>query len=366
MVVAACGGEDEEGTPEGTKTSVAATQAGTGTPAVAAATRGSGGRVRAGSHRHGDPPRSARCSQRHSGCGVRHDPQGDGAYFNYVNDTQGGVCGRKIVYKVEDNNDDPARALEVTRKLVEQDKVFAMVGNLGDPHHSSALEYLNEDGVPDLLVSAGAHRYGADPDGYPWTVQMIPDYRIEANFFGQYISENLPGKKVAVLYENRLRSWMAGGREGEARPEQERGSGRAALRGKRPSTSAPRSTNMKNTGAEVAILYATPGFTAQAIKAADRLGWKPQFMASYINSDDILFQFVRAGASRGRDHLPGPQAGSLAGRPSDRQALRDHAQVRRAPPQQLHRLRPGPRRAGGGDAEPDLRQPDPSGADGRD
>jgi len=51
-------------------------------------------------------------------------------------------------------------------------------------------------------------------------------------------------------------------------------------------------TNLKNTGAEVVVLYSTPGFTAQAVKNADRLGWKPQFLASYVNSDDIMFQFV--------------------------------------------------------------------------
>ncbi|GAG40024.1 unnamed protein product, partial [marine sediment metagenome] len=62
-------------------------------------------------------------------------PQTVEAYFKYINDTQGGVCGRKIVYKVEDNQDDPARGMEVVRKLVEQDKVFAMVGSLGDSVH---------------------------------------------------------------------------------------------------------------------------------------------------------------------------------------------------------------------------------------
>jgi ABC-type branched-subunit amino acid transport system substrate-binding protein len=51
-------------------------------------------------------------------------------------------------------------------------------------------------------------------------------------------------------------------------------------------------TNLKNTGAEVVVLYTTPGFTAQAVKNADRLGWKPQFLASYVNSDEIMFQFA--------------------------------------------------------------------------
>ena len=94
-------------------------------------------------------------------------PQATGAYFSYINDTQGGVCGRDIVYKVEDNNDDPAKAVEAVRKLVEQDKVFAIVGSLGDSPHPAVWEYLNENGVPDILCSAGSHMFGADPEGHP-------------------------------------------------------------------------------------------------------------------------------------------------------------------------------------------------------
>jgi ABC-type branched-subunit amino acid transport system substrate-binding protein len=138
-------------------------------------------------------------------------PKATAAYFNYINETQGGVCGRKIVYKYVDNYDDPAKAMEAARRLVEQDKVFAMVGSLGDGPHPGSWEYLNENGIPDILVTAGGHRFGSDPEGHPWTFQMIPSYTVEGAIFGQYISENLPGKTVAVLWENtpRHRGWPA-------------------------------------------------------------------------------------------------------------------------------------------------------------
>ncbi|GAF75133.1 unnamed protein product, partial [marine sediment metagenome] len=58
-------------------------------------------------------------------------------------------------------------------------------------------------------------------------------------------------------------------------------------------------SNMKNSGAEVVVLYTTPGFTAQAIKHAARMDWYPQFLASYTNSDPILFQFVSAELAEG-------------------------------------------------------------------
>ncbi len=195
-------------------------------------------------------------------------PQATEAYFKYINDTQGGVCGRKIVYKVEDSQDDPAGAVEAVRKLVEQDKVFAIVGSLGDGPHPAVWEYLNAIEVPDILCSAGASQYGADPQGHPWTVQMIPSYRLEATFFGQYISENLPGKKVAILYPNAIQGIDAleGLRAGldpeknEIVSEQAVESGAISVRSQ--------IANMKEAGAEVAVTNEDPGLTSQAIKEA--------------------------------------------------------------------------------------------------
>jgi branched-chain amino acid transport system substrate-binding protein len=214
------------------------------------------------------------------------------AYFAYINDTQGGVCGRKIVYKPEDNLDDPARAVEVARKLVAQDQVFAMVGSLGDAPHPATMEYLNEEEVPDILVSAGGHRFGAEPDKYPWTVQMIPDYTIQSVFFGQYISETLPGKTVAVLWENDSIGidGLAGLKQG-LDPSKNQIVAEEAFDNTAISISS-QIANMKKTNAEVGVLLSTPGFTAQAMKNAERLGWHPQWFMSYVSSDDMMFSFA--------------------------------------------------------------------------
>ena len=219
-------------------------------------------------------------------------PQTVEAYFKYINDTQGGVCGREIVYKVEDNQDDPAKAVEAVRKLVEQDKVFAMVGSLGDGAHPAVWDYLNEKGVPDILVSAGSHMFGDDPEGHPWTVQMIPSNKIEGVFFGEYISENLPGKKVAVFYPNinQGTDHLEGVKEG-LDPDKNEIVSEQSYEVSDVSVSSQVS-NMKNSGAEVVTTVASPGFTAQAIKQADRLGWHPQWVVSYINSDEMMFKFV--------------------------------------------------------------------------
>jgi branched-chain amino acid transport system substrate-binding protein len=287
LSVAACNGEEDGGTPaaSGTATSTAAP---TGTAAASPAPAGevpgiSDTEILLGSEA---------ILSGTMGAVYATIPKTVSAYFDYINDTQGGVCGRKIVYKVEDNKDDPAVALEVARKLVEQDKVFAMVGSLGDGPHPASWEYLNEKGVPDLLASAGGHRFGADPQGHPWTIQMIPSYTIEGTFFGQYISENLPGKTVAVLRDN-----SALGIDGLAGLKNGLDSSKNEIVAEESFeytaiSIASQVANLKKSNAEIMVMLTSPGFSSQAIKHADRMDWHPQFFMGYTNSDDMMFQFV--------------------------------------------------------------------------
>ena len=63
-------------------------------------------------------------------------PLGMKAYFGYINARRGpdkkrGVFGRKIVWKYYNDQFNPALPAQLTRRLVEEDKVFATVGPLG-------------------------------------------------------------------------------------------------------------------------------------------------------------------------------------------------------------------------------------------
>jgi branched-chain amino acid transport system substrate-binding protein len=289
VAMAACGGEEEE-TPTGT--------AATGSPsATVVGTASPGGTTTSATPAPGISDTEIILGAEvilsgTMGAVYATIPKATNAYFNYINDTEGGVCGRKIVYQYEDNFDDPARGVEVARKLLEQDKVFAMLGSLGDDPHSATWEFLNDNQMPDILVSAGGHRFGTDAEGHPWTVQMIPSYTVEGTFYGRYISENLPGKDVAVLWESDPVGIdaLAGLKQGLDPSKNE-------IVADEPFDNTAISissqiANLKKTGAEVAVLFSSPGFTAQAIKNADRLGWHPQWFMGYINSDDMMFQFL--------------------------------------------------------------------------
>jgi ABC-type branched-subunit amino acid transport system substrate-binding protein len=312
-MAAACGGDEDE-TPTGTATPAAtgapSTPTGTGSPAATGTAEASG---TPSSQVCGAAAREATLSPDPSpgvtdteillgseailsgtlGAVYATVPGATKAYFDYINDTQGGVCGRKIVYKVEDNHDDPARALEAARKLVEQDKVFAMVGSLGDGPHPGSWDWLNENGVPDILVSAGGARFGADPCGRPWTVQMIPSYTIDGTFLAQYVAEFHPGKTVAILWEN-----DTVGQDGSAGVKQtlDPSSNPIIAEESYEYTAisiASEVANLAKSKADVLVLNANLGFTSQAITTADRLGWHPQLVMPYINGDELVFNFVR-------------------------------------------------------------------------
>ena len=111
------------------------------------------------------------------------------AYFAYINSRKGpdgkrGVYGRQIIFKYYDDGYNPANTVQLTRKLVEQDKVFATVGQLGTEPNLAVRAYLNQLKVPQVLVSTGATEFGADWKEYPWTIGWEPDYIAEGRFFG--------------------------------------------------------------------------------------------------------------------------------------------------------------------------------------
>ena len=285
--LSACGGDEEKPTSTGTA-APSATGAATGT---ARATATAGANVPGVTDTEivlgVDAPLAGV-----SGAVFSQIPKATEAYFKYINDTQGGVCGRKIVYTMEDNQNDPAFGLEAVRKLVERDKVFAIVGSLGDDPHAASWGYLNENEVPDLLVSAVAERFGTDPKGHPWTFQMIPSAVTEGIFYGQYTSENLPGAKVGVLYEN-----GPAGHDGLKGLKQGIDSAKNQIVSEQAFELTALSirsevTNLKEAGAEVVVVFTDPGFSSQGIKEAVRLGWRPQWILSYVNSDEMMYQFA--------------------------------------------------------------------------
>jgi branched-chain amino acid transport system substrate-binding protein len=223
---------------------------------------------------------------------------GASAYFRYVND-HGGVFGRKIVYRVEDDGFEPAQTVDLTRKLVEQDGVFAIFNSVGTPHALAVRPYLNQLGVPQLFVGSGADSIAAGHAQYPWTIAMLPSFTGEGAIYGRYVARSLPRARIGVLYEDSEygSDLLAGLR---------RGLGKQAAHIVATQsyeftdlTMTSQVDSLRAAGADTFVLCASPKQAIQAFVAAARAGWKPHYVVASPAIDPFVMKVVRLSAGAG-------------------------------------------------------------------
>ncbi|WP_026117533.1 ABC transporter substrate-binding protein [Nocardiopsis alkaliphila] len=222
--------------------------------------------------------------------------QGAAAIYEYVN-AQGGVNGRQIDYRVEDDVYDPSQTIDVTRQLVIEDEIFAMVGGLGTPTHSGVLDYLNEEGVPDIFPSSGALAWN-NPEEHPLTYGWQTDYTKEAKIQGEYIAENFAGQDVGYLYQN-----DDIGEDSQAGLDQYLSDNVVAREHYESEVTdlSSQIAELENSGAEVVVCSCIPAFVALGMLEAARIGYEPQWVVSSIGGDTTTLQGLLATFTEGSD-----------------------------------------------------------------
>ena len=213
--------------------------------------------------------------------------RGSDAYFKYVN-ARGGVHGRKIVYKYLDDEYDPAKTVQLTQQLVEQDKVFALFDTVGTDNALAIREYVNDRKVPDLFVGSGVSEIAAEHAKYPWTMGYLPSFVGEGAMDGRRITRVSPRAKIAVLYENSDfgKDLLTGLRRGLG--------GKAKIVAQQSyETTEPdvgsQMGRLRASSADTLMLFATPLFAIKAYVGANRLGWHPRiYVSSVAISPDVM------------------------------------------------------------------------------
>lgn len=211
------------------------------------------------------------------------------AYFDYVND-QGGVNGRKIRLIIEDSQYSGPVAAEVVRKMVEQDKIFALIGSLGTAAHSAVWKYLEEQGVPDMWILTGNTKW-TEPvarNRFPFLV----DYITEGRILGKYIADNYPGKKLGIIAQN-----DDFGKEGEQglRLGVEDADMEIVVEYYEETQSDPiaQVQRMQNAGVDVLATYAMPIQTGNIIKGArETLSWDVPIVTTGVDAVEIVIQLA--------------------------------------------------------------------------
>jgi branched-chain amino acid transport system substrate-binding protein len=119
-------------------------------------------------------------------------------YFDAVN-AKGGVNGRKIVLKTLDDGYEPPRAVENTKKLINEDKVFALFGYVGTPTSQAVMPIFTEAKVPYVGAFTGAELLRQPFNRYIFNVRA--SYFDETEAIVQHLTA-MSVDKIAVFYQN--------------------------------------------------------------------------------------------------------------------------------------------------------------------
>ena len=213
------------------------------------------------------------------------------AYFKKVND-EGGINGRKIRFIYENDSYQPAKTVAAVKKLVEEDKVFALVGGLGTPNNAAVMEYLVANNVPHVWPATGTTALAVPLKKNIYAVQL--NYTTEATLATQYALDTLSAKKFAVFYQN-----DAFGKEGLDAVQAElkkRGLAAAtAVSYELADTNfSAQALKLQTSGADAVILYAVPKPGGSIVAEMGKIGYAPKLLSSSVINDPAIFQLAGA------------------------------------------------------------------------
>ena len=233
--------------------------------------------------------------------------RGVSTYYDHINHW-GGVHGRKIELIVEDHGFAPERARVAAAKLVEEERVFAIVSPFGTAPNLAILNYLLSKKIPVISPHSGISTW-SDPFKRTYFA-LQPSYQVEGRILAQYVLDELKPKRVAVfLVDDQF------GREGADAFTNELAKTSVEtpfllLHSIGESTDKWVKTLIAEE-ADLVLLYTYVKPAADLLRAAFMAGYQPSWLGNYVISGPDLFQFAGTEAThnlKATSYPAGPRA----------------------------------------------------------
>src|SRR5499427_8803688 len=124
---------------------------------------------------------------------------GIGAAFDEAN-KKGGVHGRQLKLISVDDGYEPDKSIAATKKLIEDDKVFALVGAVGTPTSAAAQPIATAAKVPYVGAFTGAG-FLRNPK-LDNVINIRASYGAETEAWIRHLTEDLKISKIAIFYQD--------------------------------------------------------------------------------------------------------------------------------------------------------------------
>ena len=190
------------------------------------------------------------------------------AYFGYINDN-GGINGRKILSQYYDDGYKPQNAVANTKRLVEQDKVFAIVASQGTGAVMATVKYLTQNKVPLIFPFQGVPITGQKTiftsfTPYPNQSEIVVTWLVKVKGF----------KRIGILYQDDSYGYTF--RDPGQNALKKLGLKWAAAESyKRGATDlSAQVAKLKKADLDACLLVATPPPGAAFLKEAHKQGWE--------------------------------------------------------------------------------------------
>jgi branched-chain amino acid transport system substrate-binding protein len=211
--------------------------------------------------------------------------QGILAAFAEIN-ARGGIYGRKLKLLSRDDGYDPDRSVAQTRKLIEEDRIFALIGAVGTPTSIATVPIASALNVPFIGPFTGAEFLRA-PELHN-VVNIRASYSAEAEAWIKHLTEDLSFNSIAIFYQDDAfgRDGLKGVKQALAKRGLELTAEGTFERNTRAVGAALRV--IKRTEPEAVVMVGTYGPCAEFIKLAHRQGFDPTFVnISFVGANAL-------------------------------------------------------------------------------
>lgn len=207
----------------------------------------------------------------------------------------GGIGGRKLALKSVDDGYEPEKTIEATKKIITEDKVFALVGSVGTPTSKAGQPIASAAKIPFIGPFTGAE-FLRDPYNR-YVVNIRSSYFQETEAWIEHLTKDLGITKIAILYQDD--AFGLAGLEGVNRAMAKRHMALVASGSFRRNTEAVKSAllDIMKAAPEAVVTVGPYKPVAKFIKLARQVNLNAVFVAiSFVGSDALAKELAGEGA----------------------------------------------------------------------